>query len=1081
MKNLLEQFVKYKIWSNIIIIIVLGLGVVGLTNIKRTSFPIQESTTVSISVAYPGAAPEEIEEGIVLKIEQALQGLEGVKEITSVSRENLASVNVEGYSNYDIDDLVTEVKNSVDRINSFPTGAEKPTVFKLKQADLVGILILEGDIPMMDLKKYADQIEDELLQSPLISQVSIQGVPDLEISVEVPEITLRQHRLTFDDVANAIRRNNSDVAAGSIKTEDEEVLIRSNAKKYEAEMLKSIVLRSGADGSQLRLGDIANITEKFADAPDKTIYNGNNAIAININKLIDEDLIKIVDFVYPYVDNFNARYTDANVIFSYDNSQNLKERIDLLLRNGGTGLILVFIVLGLFLSVRLSGWVAFGIPFSFAAMLAVYAVMGGTINLISLFGMILIIGILVDDGIVIAENIYAHYEKGKSAKRAAIDGAAEILPSVLVSVTTTIIMFMIFFAVEGQPGLVMQTIATVVILCLAFSLIEAVFVLPAHLSSKSILKDPEEKAKSPINQFGRNIRKGLDKGISYLRDKVYGSILKVAINNYQITVIVPLIFIGLVMSAMIGRKISFTFFPSIPLDNVSINLTMPSGTRENITEEKLRFIEDKVWDANDIFKEEFGIDSLITSVRVTLGTSGASIGGPNGGSAGTSGANQGGVLVELAGTEVRGTLGDTEINSVIRRSIGPIPEAKEFTVGGFSFFGAPVSLSLRSTNLEELQGFKEDLKAQLATFSELSDISDNDIAGNREVQINLTDKAYALGLTQQEISRQIRQGFFGEEVQRLQKGKDEVKIWVRYPEIDRKSVGQMEEIRIKTPMGQEYPLTDLVTYEIGRSVININHIDGAREIRVNADKSAADVNVPDVLAEIRADVLPPLQAKYPSVIITEEGQARNSSDVFSKVQIALPIAMIGIFLLMALVFRSFSQSLMIFPMMIIGVFCAILGHGIEDAIQSTRTVQVSILSFFGILALMGVIVNDAVIFLNKYNLLIKEGFTVKKAAFEAGIARFRPIILTSITTVVGLYPIIFETSFQAEFLKPLAISMAYGVLFGTAFILLTFPAYIMLSNDLRRFFGFIFRGYWKTREEVEPIIREEKKMEEVIV
>lgn len=1079
MKSLIANSVKYKIGSNILIILVFITGIVGYINTKRSSFPIKDSTTISVSVVYPGASPEEIEEGIVLKIEEAVQGIEGIKEVTSISKENSGSVNVEIYSNYDIDELVTEVKNSVDRINSFPLGAEKPTVFKVKQADLAGVLILQGNIPQLELKQYADRIEDELLQLDEISQVQITGVPDLEISVEVSELVLRQNRLTFDDLSNAIRRNNTDISAGVIKSNDEEVLIRSNAKKYEPEQLENIVLRSKADGSILKLGDIATIEERFADDPNKTIFNGGSAITINVNKLEEEDLIKIVDQLYQYIDDFNAKEQEVSIVFSFDNSKNLKDRIALLLENGGVGLLLVLIVLGLFLSLRLSGWVAFGIIFSFLAFFGVYYMLGGTINLISLFGMILIIGILVDDGIVIAENVYAHFEMGKSPKQAAIDGSVEILPSVFVSVFTTILVFTIFFSVEGQPGVIMQTIAGVVILTLAFSLIEAVIILPAHLSSKSILNHNPPKTR--WQRLGKRFRDTLDGFIAFLRDKLYGRTLKVALNNKYITATLPIFFIILVVAALVGRKIAFTFFPIIPFDFVTVNLTMPAGTPAHVTEAKLNYIAEKTWEINRDFKEEYGVDSLINSVRVTIGGGNPVLGGPNLGGGTLTGTNAGAILIELVTAEKRGAVTDSDVSNAIRDRVGQIPEAEEFTVGGNPFFGKDVSLSLRSTDLEQLQGFKTQLKEALYSFSTLRDVIDNDVSGNREVQIELKDKAYNLGLTHQEISRQIRQGFFGEEVQRLQKGKNEVKIWVRYNKEDRKSIGKLEEIRIKTPTGQEYPLGDLVTYSIDRSLVVINHLNGGREIRVEAVAKDASVNVPDVLTNIRDSILPPLLAQYPLVSISEEGQAKESQEAFSGMGKSAPIVLVSVILLIAWTFRSFSQAFLIVPMMIVGVFCAILGHGIENIIQTDRTVAVSILSIFGILALMGVIVNDAVIFLNKFNLLIKEGYNIKKAVYEAGIARFRPILLTSLTTIVGLYPIILEKSFQAEFLKPMAISMAYGVAFGTAFILLTFPAYILIVNDMRRYVGFLWRGYWKSSEDVEPAKREEIKLKELKV
>lgn len=1068
MNNLLAFFVKYKIWANALIVVTFVLGFIGYLGLNSSSFPIEEATFVQTTVVYPGAAPQEVEEGIVLKIEQALQGIEGIKEVTSVSRENTGTVSVEIFTNYDIDEMVTEVKNAVDRINSFPVGAEKPIVFKVKQTDLVGTMILRGNIPLMELKQYADQIEDDLLQTQ-ISQINIQGLPDLEISVEVPELVLRRNQLTFDDVANAIRRNNNDVSAGSIKADEEEVLIRSNAKVYEANELESIVLRSRVDGSQILLGEIATITEKFSDDPNKTLYDGQNAVSIIVSKLPDDDLMTIIQDVYKYIEDYNDTHEDSELILAFDNSENLKDRLRLLINNGGVGLILVLITLGLFLSLRLSAWVAFGIPFSFAGMFFIYSLMGGTINLISLFGMILVIGILVDDGIVIAENVYSHFERGKSPMRAAIDGSIEILPSVFASVLTTVMLFLIFFTAEGRFGTITQTIATVVILTLLFSLVEAVLVLPAHLSERSVLAGGRDKANpNGFQRFSQNIRKGLENSIAFMRDKIYGPVLKLSIRNRYIFGLLPILFIMLVVGALMGRMIKFTFFPIIPRDNVEIGLVLAAGTRENVTEAKLREVSDKIWQVNKIFKASNGIDSLVQNIRINIGSGG-----------GETGSHTGSLSIDLVESKTRGSISDDQIANAIRKTVGEVPEAKKFLIGGSRFFGKPISLSLRSTNIAEIQAFKEELKTQLKAIPELRDVVDNDIVGTREVQIELKPKAYALGLTRQEIARQIRQGFFGEEVQRLQKGKNEVRVWVRYTAEDRKSIGKLEEMRIKTPLGQEYPLMDLVAYNLDRSIVNINHLDGGREIRVEADIINVGVNVPDQLQKIREDIIPPLKEKYPTVGVTEEGQAKESENIRAKLGAAFPLAFAGMLLLVTLVFRSLPQALMMIPMILTGVFCAILGHGIEDVLQGERIVPVSILSVFGILALMGVIVNDTVVFLNKFNILIKEGYNIKKAVHDAGIARFRAILLTSITTVVGLYPIIYETSFQAEFLKPLAISMAYGVLFGTIFILVCFPAYILIVNDMRRGWTYIYKGVWKKPEEVEPAYVEEKHLAEL--
>lgn len=1058
MKSLLEFFIKNKIWSNALILLTFVFGLSSLVfGIKKSFFPEFSERFINVQVVYPGASPEEVEEGIVLKIEEELQEVDNIKEVTSVSQENIGTVNVEIKEDTDIDEILADVKNAVDRIAAFPADAEKPVVFKIKSTDRAAGLIVQGDVPLEALKKYAEDVEDDFLATGIISQVNISGIPSLEISVEIPEATLIQHRLTFDQVAQAIQLNNQDISAGSIKSTEEEVLIRSNNKVYEPERIENIPIRSGVDGSQLRLGNIATVTQQFSDSPNKTIYNQQNAVGINISKLTEEDLIEITDYIKDYIPKFNAENPGVSLIMTSDQSDLLWDRITLLVKNGGVGLLLVLFALGLFLNVRLSAWVAFGIPFSFFGLFIIGSFIGLTINMISLFGMIVVIGILVDDGIVIAENVYAHFERGKTPTRAAIDGTAEILPSVFASVLTTVTVFTAFFFIQGTTGEFMQAIGTVVVATLLFSLLEVVIILPSHLASESVLTP-----KKPSSMRARFIEPVID----FMRHKLYGPILKFSIKNKYIMVLVPVAFMMLVMGGMRGGLIKATFFPSIDGESVALNLVMTPGTREQITEDKLRQIASRIETLNDDFSEQLGGQNIIQNIRLDIGSAGNE-----------SGSHTGSINVELLGGEERGSLRSFTVSNAIREKVADITkDAEKFTVAGNTFFGKPISVRLLSENIDELLGAKQELKEKLAEFSDLKDITDNDVVGRREVRIELTDKAYALGLTHGDVSRQIRQGFFGQEVQRLQKGTDEVKVWIRYPESDRKNIGQLEQMKIRTATGQEYPITELVNYNIGRSIVAINHYNTDREIKVEADVADQDTPVPPIVAKIETDIIPELKAKYPSLSFDFGGQSQSSSEFGASMQMIMPVILLFMVILVALVFGSFSQAILIFLLIPVAAFCAVLGHGIEDFLQGKAQVPISILSSYGIIALIGVIINDAVIFLNKFNLNLQQGFTIEKAMYDAGIARFRAILLTSVTTVAGLYPIILESSFQAQFLKPMAISIAYGVLFGTLFILIAFPSIVLVANDLRRFVSSAFKGYYPSPESVEPAVQQMKEL-----
>lgn len=1065
MRQLIEHFIKYPIWANAIIFLVVVGGIISAFTIKKSFFPEIEPNYVFVQVAYPGASPEEMEEGVVLKVEQALQGIQGIEEVTSTASENTASITVEVNDDYDLEIVLADVKNAVDRINSFPESAEKPVVYSQKPRSDVIDMILVGEVNLNTLKRYAEGIEDDLLASGDISEISITGFPDREISIEVAEETLIRYGLTFDQVGNAVRLNNRDISSGSVKSPEEEVLIRSRAKRTDAKGIGNIIVRTNDDGSILRLKDVAEIKEQFADVPNKTLYNGQLAVTLNISKFPEDDILEITEYVKAYTKEFNENNQTVQIVLDNDRSDYLLARLNILQENGIMGLTLVLIFLGMFLSLRLSFWVAFGIPFSFLGMLIIATMMGVTINIMSLFGMILVVGILVDDGIVVGENMFSHFEKGKTPLHASIDGTLEVLPAVFTGVTTTMVAFSAFFFMEGRFGSFVVELAIVVILCLAFSLIECTFILPPHIAHSGALT---RKAPS-------GFRKWFDVWFRFFRDKVYGRML-VWIVRYRYITLAAALFLSMVMVGLVqGQYLRLTFFPSFSRsDNIDIGLTLDPGTREFRTEAILKDIERKVWAFSEQQSEERkdGRD-LVVSTRLSIGSSSTGRGG-----GGESGGHTGRLRVELLPEEVRG-VSKFVITRQLSQMIGEVPEAKELTIGNSSFFGKPVSLSMKSRNLEELEGAKNMVKTALSQRPDLKDITDSNIPGKREVNIQLKPLAYVLGLTHNDITRQIRQGFFGEEVQRLQIGQDEVRVWLRYPPENRKSLGEMEAIKIKTEDGREFPLTDLIEYDIERGIVAIKHLNRARESRIEAEMADQSEPVQPVLAELRENLVPKVREAYPGVSISFEGQARQGERFSGSFVIAAPLILMGIYILISLAFRSFLQSGLIILMIPLGILGAFIGHYIEGK-------PVSILSSYGIVALSGVIVNDAVVFLDKFNRLMKSGHTVAMAIFYAGKARYRPIILTSLTTVVGLFPLIRDTSSTAQFLVPMAIAIAYGVLIGTFFILTVFPALVVATNDLRlmvesgKRFVWSARTDFPSRMEVETAVREEKKLEELV-
>lgn len=1041
--KLIEYFVRYPIWSNATIVFFVVFGMIGFFGLNMSFFPEASNRLANIEVAYPGASPQEMEEGVVLKVEESLKGVEGIEEITSVSQENFARVSVKWVEGYDGDVLLTDVKNAVDRINSFPVDAEKPVVYKQKDLGRAATVVMTGDIDLEKLKLLAEEVEDELLATGFISQVSLSGFPGREISIEISEDQLLRYGITFANVSDAVKKNNTNVTGGSIRSREEEILIRADAKGYTPEALGNIIVRTNPDGSQIFLRDLTdNITERFAETPNKTLFNGKPSITIQIQKLLEEDLVEITDYVKEYIEEWNGVHQQAQMVIINDQSKGLRERLDLLVSNGVVGLLLVLLALGFFLSFRLSFWVAWGIPFSFLGMFFVAYMVGITINMLSLFGMILAIGILVDDGIVVGENIYQHFEKGKSSVRAAIDGSLEVLPSVFTSVTTTIIVFSTFFFLTGRIGEFLREVAIVMVACLLFSLVECTLVLPAHLSHTRPTKKPGK------------VRVFFDRVINFLRTNIYGETLGFIMRYRIATVFIPVFFLLMTVGLFKGGFIQSTFFPFIEGDQVSVGLVMKPGTREMVVEDYLRNMNQAVWQLNTDLKDSTGVDSIITNTRISIGSA-----------LGVAGGHCGTLEVSLMEGEERPYSSD-KIEAMLRERIPGIPEAEKLIVGGARIFGKPVSISLIGKNLEVLESANEMLQKKLQSYSALKDINDNKEVGKREVRIELKPKAYTLGLNHGEIARQIRQGFFGEEVQRLQKGTDEVRVWVRYPESGRINIGRLEEMRIKTANGQSYPFQEVASYEIERGIVSINHYDGAREIKVEADLADQSVAVTPLLAEIQADVIPDVLNSHPGVRVEYLGQAQRSAELFSNFPIVFGVAIFLMFLLLTLTFRSLPQALLLAPMIILGLIGALWGHGLHGK-------PVSLLSIYGLLAVSGIVINDAVVLMAKFNSNLKEGMDMKEAVFNAGLSRFRAILLTSITTVAGLYPLILAQSRQAQFLIPMAIAVVYGVLFGTLFILLFFPTLILLLNDFRVLIKRVWTGEPVSREEVEPAVKEE--------
>lgn len=1051
MRKLIERFVEYPIYANLIIAFVLLAGTISLLSMNKAFFPERESRIITVSVYYPGASPVEMEEGVTSRIEEAIRGLIGIKEITSTSVENSARVTIETSGEYPVDEVLMEVKNAVDGISSLPTAAERPIVSKQRSraGALYMVLVPDDntDVDLMTLKEYAQLIQEDLINSGVMSQVSISGFPSPEISVEVKEEQLLRFNLTINEIIRAIQANNQDVSGGEIKSDEEELLIRLRSRSTDPNKIGNIILRGKDDGSYIRIRDVAEVKKKFADTPNQTWVDGKNAVFIGIDKLPEEDLSAITEYANNYIDEFNSEDHGVQLDISFAFLDVLQSRLDLLTTNGIIGLFLVIIALSMFLNVRLSLWVSFGIPFSFLAMFIYANLVGVTINMMTLFGLILVIGILVDDGIVIAENIYLHFEKGKTPMKAAVDGTMEVYPAVLTSIVTTIIAFSPLLFLGGTRMESMIQMAIVVILSLFFSLFEAFFVLPAHLSSPHIL------SRKSLENKKKGIKKYFERFIVWLRDDIYHYILLWLLKWRYAVIGIPIALFLITAGLLAGGHIKNTYFPMVDFDSFEINIAFTPGDGDKQTIQYLERFEKSVEEVNKELTNELGLDQEIIDRIIT------SVG--NSFSGQEVGAHAGRVRVypvDLEGIDMSGH----EIANRVREKIGKVPEARKFTVAGRNRWGSPVSISLMSKNLQELEEAKDFLMSKLTELPQLKDINENVALGKQEIRLKLKPKAYFLGLDESTIAQQVRQGFYGGQAQRLQEGRDELRVWVRYPKSNRISIGQMENMKIKTSVG-EFPLSELADYHMERGPVAINRYNGNREIRIEAETVDPYAPVPEILEQIDNDIMPELKAQFTGLRWEYQGQQKYGKEAMSKASGYFLIAFIVIIFIMIIHFKSFNQTLIIIAMIPLSLLGVFWGHGIHGK-------PLSIISLWGMVALTGVIINDAIVFLAKYDGNLLEGKKVHEAIVEAGKVRLRPIILTSITTTIGLFPIILEKSVQAQFLIPMAISLAYGVAIGTVFILIFFPVLIMLLNDLRVYMKYLWTGVKPEREDVEVAI-----------
>ncbi|WP_224491570.1 efflux RND transporter permease subunit [Robertkochia flava] len=1060
MRKILAYFIKYDVAVNVVIIAFFIFGIIGAFSLRSSFFPLVDSKIISINVAYPGAAPQEIEEGIIIKIEDNLKGIEGVDRVTSTSRENGGSITVEILKGYDIDFMLLEVKNAVDQVPSFPTGMEPLVVGKQKAIRETITFNVSGDeVALSTLKQIARQVERDLRGFDGISQIEITGFPREEIEIAVREKDLQAFDLTFSEVAQAVSETNLLITGGNIKTDSEDYLIRANNRSYFGDQLNNVVVTALPNGTNVRLRDVADIRDRFEENPNASYFNGNLAVNLSISNTNSEDLIPTAEKVKEYIDDFNSKYNNVRLDIESDRSITLKQRTALLFKNAWQGILLVLVFLSIFLNSRMAFWVAFGLPISFLGLFIFGGMFGITINVLSLFGMIIVIGILVDDGIVIAENIYQHYEKGATPVQAAINGTMEVLPAIISAIITTILAFSTFLFLDSRIGEFFGEVSTVVIITLTISLIEALIILPSHIAHSKALHKLEDKEKGKQNLIQkffagmRNINVYGDRLMDYMRDRLYSPTLKFCLRHQVLTMGLFIMALVLTFGSIGGGIIGTTLFPSIASDQVSVNLLMPEGTSPRVTDSIITMVEENAWKVNEKFTaRQTGKKPVIENIVKRVGP----------------GTNKASLNINLLPGEER----DFEsflISNALRDTTGAVYGVERLTFNsGGNFGGSPVSVSLLSNNTQELKSAKDYFRAELEKDPRLKDIVDTDPEGIKEIRIELKENAYALGLDLRTVMSQVRSGFFGFQAQRFQRGQDEIRVWVRYDLADRGSIKDLDEMRILTPSGERVPFTEIATYDIARGDESIQHLDGVREIRVEADLVNPNASSTDVLADIRNNIVPELQSLYSTVRVSyDSGQNREAGKLSSSAGKVFPIVIFLIYAVIAFTFRSYSQPLLLILMIPFSLIGIGWGHWLMGF-------PINVLSMLGIIALIGIMVNDGLVLIGKFNSYLKEGASYAEAILLAGKSRFRAIFLTSLTTVAGLAPLLFEKSRQAQFLKPMAISISFGIAIATFLTLLMLPVLLTISNQIKMGTFWLRKGELPNPREVERAVKEQK-------
>jgi len=1005
---------------NLLMIVLIGGGLLWVLQIKQEVFPAFEFDRVVITVAYPGASPAEVEQGIVMAVEEAVQGLDGVDEIYSEASEGVGFVLVDLLRGSDLEKLTQDIQSEVDRIQSFPEDIERPEVVMLSHRHEVIELMIYGDVDERVLRQLGDDLRELLLQDPGITQIEFSGVRPYEISIEVPQDKLRAYNLTLEEIAQRVRRTAVEVPGGGIKTRAGEILVRMKERRDYGREFADVPILSRNDGTVLLLGDIARIVDGFAETDEFATFNGKRAVQLEVYRVGDQTPIQVSDTARKILSEFEKTLPPGvHVAIEDDRSEVYRQRMNLLLRNGCLGLALVFGLLAIFLEARLAFWVAMGIPISFLGSFLFLPAMDVSINMISLFAFIVALGIVVDDAIVVGENVYEWHQRGLPFLRAAIRGTHEVMVPVTFSILTNVAAFMPLFFVPGTMGKIFRVIPAVVIIVFLVSLIESLFVLPAHLGHQ------RDRQRGPVRSWIHGRQQRLSAWIARMIRDVYGPFLNKALEHRYLTLAISLSFLMLTAAYIWSGRMGMVMFPRVESDKAYVTALLPYGSSVESTEQ----VEQKLVRAAEAVIAEHGGDRLSRGLYARIY------------------GHEAIVAVMLTQPDVR-TLHTGEFVKLWREKVGTIPGLESISYQsdrGGPGSGAALTVELSHQDLDVLASASAELAEALRRYPNTEDVDDGFSPGKRQFDFQLRPEARSLGLTAFDVARQVRSSFYGAEVFRQQRGRNEVKVMVRLPKAERVSEYDLEELLIRTPAGREIQLREAVGSTRGRAYTEINRRHGRRVVSVTADVDPPR-EAENLLTTLQAGVLPDLMRDYPGLGYSFEGKQADMAESMQALKKGFYLAMLAVYVILAVPLRSYVQSAIIMASIPFGIIGAVVGHLIMGY-------SLSILSLMGIVALSGVVVNDSLVLIDFANRAFRSGKSHRDAIHSAGIRRFRPILLTSLTTFGGLAPMILETSRQARFLIPMALSLGYGILFATLIALVLVPCLYLTVEDLRRLFG----------------------------